>query len=63
MRQLDLLGSELATADRELAIEAFADPVVRHLMTIPGVDAVVGLSVVAAVGDFGWFASAEKLVA
>lgn len=44
LRQLDFLGSELATADRELAIEALADPVVRHLMTIPGVDAVVGLS-------------------
>ena len=63
LRQLDFLGSELVTADRELAIEALADPVVRRLMTIPGVDAVVGVSVVAAVGDFGRFASAEKLVA
>ncbi|MFC9550367.1 transposase [Rhodococcus sp. NPDC056960] len=44
-------------------IEALADPVVRRLMTVPGVDAVVGLSVVAAVGDFVRFASAEKLVA
>lgn len=63
MRQLDFLGEELALADRELAAEALADPVVRRLMTIPGVDAVVALSVVAAVGDFGRFSSSDKLVA
>ena len=31
-------------------------------MTIPGVDATVALSIVAAVGDFGRFSSPDKLV-
>jgi transposase len=35
---------------------------VRRLMTIPGVDATVALSIVAAVGDFGRFSRPEKLV-
>ena len=35
---------------------------VKRLMTIPGVDATVALSIVAAVGDFARFRSPEKLV-
>jgi transposase len=63
LRQLDFLGAELAAADRELAIEALADPVVARLMTIPGVDAIVAISIVAAVGDFTRFSDPDKLVA
>src|SRR5574340_11270 len=63
LRQLDFLADEVAAADRELAAEALEDRSVRRLMTIPGVDAVVAMSVVAAVGDFHRFATADKLVA
>jgi transposase len=35
---------------------------VRRLITIPGVDATVALSIVAAVGDFGRFSSPQRLV-
>lgn len=63
LRQLDFHGAELALVDRELAVEAFADPVVARLMTIPGVDAIAAISIVAAVGDFTRFADADKLVA
>ncbi len=35
---------------------------VKRLMTIPGVDATVALSIVAAVGDFHRFPSPEQLV-
>jgi transposase len=63
LRQLDFHGDELTIVDRELAVEAFADPVVARLMTIPGVDAIAAISIVAAVGDFTRFASADKLVA
>jgi transposase len=63
LRQLDFHGDELAVVDRELAVEAFADPVVARLMTIPGVDAVAAISIVAAVGDFTRFSDADKLVA
>ncbi|WP_436501744.1 IS110 family transposase [Actinokineospora sp. HUAS TT18] len=63
LRQLDFHGEELALIDGELAREALGDLVVRRLMTIPGVDVTVAFSVIAAVGEFDRFASAEKLVA
>ncbi|MGI5153069.1 IS110 family transposase [Plantactinospora sp. CA-294935] len=63
LRQLDFHGEELAVVDKELAIEAFADPVVARLMTIPGIDAIAAISIVAAVGDFTRFDDADKLVA
>lgn len=52
LRQLDFHGVELAVVDKELAIEALTDPMVARLMTIPGVDAIAAVSIVAAVGDF-----------
>jgi hypothetical protein len=52
LRQLDFHGQELAVVDRQLAGEALGDPVVARLMTIPGVDAIAAISILAAVGDF-----------
>jgi DNA-binding NarL/FixJ family response regulator len=63
LRQLDFFGEELREIDRQFGAEALARPEVRRLMTIPGVDATVALSIVAAVGDFHRFSSPEKLVA
>lgn len=63
LRQLDFHGNELAIVDKELAVEALADPMVARLMTIPGVDAIAGISIVAAVGDFARFDDPNKLVA
>jgi transposase len=63
LRQLDFHGSEMAIVDKELAIEALADPMVGRLMTIPGVDAIAGMAIVAAVGDFTRFDDPNKLVA
>jgi transposase len=62
LRQLDFHGEELRLIDAELARVALARADVRRLMTIPGVDATIALSIVAAVGDFSRFGSAEKLV-
>lgn len=62
LRQLDFAGQELARVDRELAVEALSDPVVARLMTIPGIDAIAGISIVAAVGDFTRFPDPDKLV-
>ena len=39
------------------------DPVVARLMTIPGVDAIAGMAIVAAVGDFHRFPDPDRLVA
>ncbi|WP_230207835.1 IS110 family transposase [Microlunatus sp. Gsoil 973] len=62
LRQLDFHADELALIDRELALVALGRDDVRRLMTIPGVDATVALSIVAAVGDFTRFRTPEKLV-
>ncbi|WP_267887009.1 IS110 family transposase, partial [Streptomyces sp. WM6378] len=63
LRQLDFHGEELALVNQEFAQEALGDADVRRLMTVPGIDATVALSIVAAVGDFSRFRSADKLVA
>src|SRR5688572_25151032 len=62
LRQLDFHGQELAIIDAELGRVALESAEVKRLMTIPGVDATVALSIVAAVGDFGRFRSPQKLV-
>jgi transposase len=38
LRQLDFHGDELAEVDLDLAQAALGDPVVRRLMTVPGID-------------------------
>ena len=62
LRQLDFHGEELRLIDVELGRAGLASAEVKRLMTIPGVDATVALSIVAAVGDFDRFATPEKLV-
>jgi transposase len=52
LRHLDFHADELAIVTKELAVEALGDPTVARLMTIPGVDAITAISIVAAVGDF-----------
>jgi transposase len=63
LRQLDFHTQELRVIDTELAAVALGHPEVRRLMSVPGIDATVALSIVAAVGDFTRFRSADKLVA
>ncbi len=62
LRQFDALSAELARVEQPLAALALQHPAVRHLMTIPGVDAVTALAVVAAIGDIHRFRSPAKLV-
>jgi transposase len=62
LRQLDFHARELALIDTDLGQVALGLPEVLRLMTIPGVDATVALSIVAAVGDFTRFRSPERLV-
>jgi transposase len=63
LRQLDFHGQELRIIDASLGRIGIEREEVKRLMTIPGVDATVGLSIVAAVGDFHRFARPEQLVA
>jgi transposase len=63
LRQLDFHAEELTIVTTELAAEALGDPVVKRLMTIPGVAAIAAISVVAAVEGFTRFSDPHKLVA
>jgi transposase len=63
VRTLDRLLEDLRVVERDIARHAVADEAVRRLMTIPGIDMVVGVGLAAAIGDVTRFASAEKLVA
>jgi transposase len=62
LRQLDFHADELRLIDRDLGQVALGRDDVGRLMSIPGVDATVALSIVAAVGDFTRFRTPEKLV-
>lgn len=62
LRQLDFQGQELRIIDAALSKVALGSSDVKRLMTIPGVDATVALSIVAAVGDFSRFSSPNRLV-
>jgi hypothetical protein len=52
---LDRLGDHLKVVERDLARAALIDKRVRHPMTIPGIDMVVTLALMAAVGDIERF--------
>lgn len=62
LEELDRLAAELAIIERDLATEALKDSEVKRLMTIGGVNAIVAMSVLAAIGDISRFPSPEKLV-
>ena len=62
LRQLDFHGQELRIIDAALGRVALGSADVKRLMTIPGVDATVALSIVAAIGDFRRFRHPEQVV-
>lgn len=62
LRQLDFHGDELAEVERDIAIDAIDDAVIARLMTVPGINVTVAMSIVAAVGDFSRFESPDRLV-
>jgi hypothetical protein len=62
LRQLDFHGQELRIIDAALGRIALERDEVKRLMTMPGIDATVALSIVAAVGDFRRFRRPEQLV-
>jgi transposase len=62
LEEHDRLSATMAVLDKELAQGALKDERVRRLMTIGGVNMVVALGVLAAIGDVTRFSSAEKLV-
>ncbi len=63
LREYDRLTEDLRVVERELARHALADPNVKRLMTIPGIDMVVAVGLVAAIGPVERFAGPDCLVA
>lgn len=61
-REIDRLGEDLKMIERDLARAALADDRVKRLMTVPGIDMVVALAIVSAIGDIGRFDAPQKLV-
>ena len=55
LRQLATIDAELAEVDKELSAVARAETRVQLLMTIPGVNYVVALGLLSALGDIGRF--------
>jgi len=62
VREFDRLGDDLKVIERDLAQSALEDGRAKRIMTIPGIDMIVALAIVAAIGDAGRFETAEKLV-
>ena len=60
LREFDRLGEDLAVIERDLARSALADENVARLMAIPGLDMVVALAVIAAIGDINRFGDARE---
>jgi transposase len=58
----DRIAVELAAHEKSLAEDALGDKRVKRLMTIGGVNAIVALGVLAALGDVARFPSLQKLV-
>ncbi|WP_439372688.1 IS110 family transposase [Bradyrhizobium sp. DASA03120] len=62
LREFDRLGEDLTVIERDLAGSALADDGAKRLMTIPGVDMIVALALMAAIGDVARFSDPQKLV-
>ena len=63
LRQIDFLDGEVALVDRAIAHDALNWPEARRLMTVPGVNLIVAVTFLAAVGDIHRFPDRRKLVA
>jgi transposase len=63
VREHSRLSEDLRVVERELARHARSDANVKRLMTIPGIDMVVAVGLMAAIGPIDRFAGPDKLVA
>ena len=51
LREFDRLGDDLKVIERDLAQSALEDGRAKRIMTIPGIDMIVALAILAAIGD------------
>ena len=62
LRQIDFLDAEVQLVDRVIAHDALNWPEARRLMTVPGVNLIVAVTLLAAIGDIRRFPDRRKLV-
>lgn len=62
LAQIDLIEGSLRDVEADIARATMSDPVIRRLMTLPGVDMAVASGVAAAIGDIRRFGDPTKLV-
>jgi transposase len=62
LRELDRLGQDLAALEERLCAAVLDDEAIKRLLTITGVNSIVAIGLLAAIGDVSRFASPEKLV-
>jgi transposase len=62
LREVDRHAEDLVVIDRALAQATLGDPRLRRLLTIAGVNVVVAISLIAAIGEIARFRSPQKLV-
>lgn len=62
LREVDRRAEDLEVIDRALAQATLDDPRLRRLLTIAGVNVVVAISLIAAIGEIERFSSPQKLV-
>jgi len=63
IREYDRLTDDLRVVERELARDALGSAETKRLMTIPGIDMVVAIGLLAAIGPIDRFTSPGRLVA
>ena len=63
LREHDRLRDDLRVVEREIARDALVNPNIKRLMTIPGIDMVVAVGLLAAIGPIERFAGPDRLVA
>jgi transposase len=62
LRQIEFLDQEIAAVEQQVARDALGSSQVKRLMTVPGVNAIVAATFLAAVGDVGRFPGQRQLV-
>ena len=62
LREHERLSEDLRVIEREIARDALANPDAKRLMTIPGIDMVVAVGLLAAIGPVTRFEGPDKLV-
>lgn len=60
LRLLEGIEKEIAETGKDLVVDAYAEPRVKLLMTLPGIDVAVAQSLLAALGDIRRFHSGDK---